>query len=459
MPQPLCKLLKFREKLVYLYLRGYRAGEDTAMRKNHFQKALALVLALALFASFSGCGEQTPEVKHNDDPLWRVKLEGANPEYVEDYEYLWDLLENEYPMLNTAQRITGKNAENEKMRFYYNIPYAKTPQDFYDYVVQPCISAFGGTGHLSVLDGDFYIQHYAIYKSSLIRQNDSMVAFNCKQLAKTASAKFYKDQIKELDEQMKKKDAVPVYNEPNNLTFASYPGSSAGYIKIKKMNAFLGKKDDPEYQALQAFFKELEAEHTKNCIIDIRGNIGGSDGYWSSAIVCPNLRESVTMENYELINGDVCKRYLTDAYQKEAPPISALPKKTLPGLCTDDVENARYFIDRRWDFSPVNAQPLYSGRFWLLVDESNYAAAESFVAFCKVTGFATLVGETTGGDGIGQNPIIFSLPNTGICIRFSAANGLNPDGSCNEEAGTVPDYPIKANEDALVKCLSLISGA
>lgn len=432
-----------------------RTGEDTAMRTNRFRKALALVLALALFSPLVGCGEQMPEVKHNDDPLWSVKLDGANPEYVEDYKYLWDLLENEYPMLNAAQRITGKNAEDVKQQCYKRIPLAKTPQDFYNYVVQPSLSTFGGTGHLCVLNGDFYKQNYAIYKFSSIQRNDSMSSFNYRQLTKTAPVKFYKDQIEELDEQIKKKDTVPIYNKPNNLTFASYSGSSAGYIKIKKMNALLGK-DDPEYQALQAFFKELEAEHIKNCIIDIRGNPGGSDGYWSDAIVCPNLRESVTMENYELINGDVCKRYLTDAYQNEAPPISALPKKTLPGLCADDVENARYFIDRRWDFSPANAQPLYSGRFWLLVDKANYSASEAFVAFCKVTGFATLVGETTGGDGIGQNPIIFSLPNTGICIRFSASNGLNPDGSCNEETGTVPDYPIKANEDALVKCLSLI---
>lgn len=425
------------------------------MRKNRFQKAFVLVLVLALFAPLAGCGERMPEVKRNDDPLWSVKLDGANPEYVEDYKYLWDLLENEYPMLNAAQRITGKNAQDVKQQFYKRIPLAKTPQDFNNYVVGPCISAFEGTGHLSVLNDNLYKLYYLVSKPTLQRCSSSMDVYNYSQLTCPAAAKFYKKQIEEINDRLKEGDAIPACNTPGNLTFESYPGSSAGYVQIKAMNLFSGE-DDPEHQALQSFFRKLEAEHTQNCIIDIRGNPGGNDGYWSNAIVCPNLRESVTMENYELINGDICKTYITNCYQKDVVSIPLLPKKTLPGLRAEDIENARYFIDRSWTFYPSNAQPLYSGRFWLLVDKANYSASEAFVAFCKATGFATLVGETTGGDGIGQNPIVFCLSHSGICIRFSASNGLNPDGSCNEETGTVPDYPIGANEDALVKCLSLI---
>jgi len=433
-----------------------RAGENTAMRTNRFQKALALILALVLFSPLAGCGERMPEVKHNDDPLWSVKLDGANPEYVEDYKSLWDLLENECPMLNAAQRITGKNAENEKRRYYYNIPYAKTPQDFNDYVVGPCISAFGGTGHLSVLNDDLYKLYYSVSKPALKQWDNLMAAYNYSQLTMPAATRFYDDGIRDSVFQSRVKDSPAVYgNREDNLTFRDYPEDSAAYVKIGYMNTYFDFEND-EYNALSEFFARLETEHIKNCIIDIRGNPGGSDGYWSNAIVCPNLRESVTMENYELINGDICKTYITNCYQEDVAPISLLPKKTLPGLRADDIENARYFIDRSWTFYPSNAQPLYSGRFWLLVDKENYSASEAFVAFCKATGFATLVGETTGGDGIGQNPIVFCLLHSGICIRFSASNGLNPDGSCNEETGTVPDYPIKANEDALVKCLSLV---
>ncbi|MFQ7853800.1 MAG: S41 family peptidase [Flavonifractor plautii] len=75
----------------------------------------------------------------------------------------------------------------------------------------------------------------------------------------------------------------------------------------------------------------------------------------------------------------------------------------------------------------------------MLVDESVYSASESFVLFCQQTGFATLVGRTTGGDGIGaMDPVYLQLPNSGILIQYTVPFGLNPDGSSNEEMGTTP---------------------
>lgn len=59
-----------------------------------------------------------------------------------------------------------------------------------------------------------------------------------------------------------------------------------------------------------------------------------------------------------------------------------------------------------------------------------------------VLGFATIVGEKTGGDGIVGSPLFCALPNSGFIFKFSFTMGLTEDGSCNEEFKTKPDIEI-----------------
>ena len=79
------------------------------------------------------------------------------------------------------------------------------------------------------------------------------------------------------------------------------------------------------------------------------------------------------------------------------------------------------------------------------------SSSEEFAVFAKNTGFATLVGEKTGGDGIGSDPSVCSLPNGGYVFRFTKEMGLVSDGSCNFERKTEPDIEASAkiNENIL----------
>ncbi len=101
----------------------------------------------------------------------------------------------------------------------------------------------------------------------------------------------------------------------------------------------------------------------------------------------------------------------------------------------------------------------FDGKVWLLVSNQVYSAAEAFTVFCKDTGFATIVGTETGGDGIGIDPVYFMLPNSGLLIRYSPLFGLNPDGSSNEEYGSTPDIISPEGETALVTVLRAIRAA
>lgn len=77
--------------------------------------------------------------------------------------------------------------------------------------------------------------------------------------------------------------------------------------------------------------------------------------------------------------------------------------------------------------------------------------------FSKNTDFATLVGTNTGGDGGVADPILISLPNSGLIVRFSMLYGLNPDGTGNEKYGTTPDILIDEEQDAFDKTIEEIN--
>ena len=121
-----------------------------------------------------------------------------------------------------------------------------------------------------------------------------------------------------------------------------------------------------------------------------------------------------------------------------SPPLNQLP--SLPHLEPGDLDLATHFVRVCHRVEPADQPSPFRGRIWVLVDESVYSASESFALFCQQTGFATLVGSATSGDGIGTDPVFLQLPNSGILVQYPPVFfGLNPDGSSNEELGTLPD--------------------
>lgn len=424
-------------------------------------RLLTAMLALALVIILLSCNSHMPELKHNDCELWETVPEGANPDFVEDYIYLWDLLENEYPFLSAAERITGKDADEIKAKYYDWL--GVTGDDswmFYNRIVAPCLAEFGGTGHLSAVDNNFYAQIYTLFSTnnSETLVNHSPSESNFEAICTPVAKKFYAPAFELMDSAKEKGESEFLYNYENNIFTMYFPESSAGYIKVSKMNNY-SDMDNLEFYALKVFFESLETEGYENCIIDIRGNTGGSDMYWNSGIVDPNVNKDMSYDVYSLVKGDVCRKYINDFGKprgEKCEDISKLPLESFPKLKMEDILNNQYFYKLNFSIPRPNNGALFTGRFWLLVDENCYSSSESFAIFCKNTGFATIVGENTGGDGAGINPIVFCLPNSGICLRFSAMNGLNMDGSCNEEYGTTPDYLIENGEDALEKCLDVI---
>lgn len=98
----------------------------------------------------------------------------------------------------------------------------------------------------------------------------------------------------------------------------------------------------------------------------------------------------------------------------------------------------------------------YQGRIFLLVDHVVFSASEMFAVFAKASGWATVVGSYTGGDGIGCAPALAVLPNSKMAVNYPVVLGLHPDWTANEETHTIPDILIEPERADLLKWLRRI---
>lgn len=231
-----------------------------------------------------------------------------------------------------------------------------------------------------------------------------------------------------------------------NLTTATFADGKVAYVHLQQM-LYYGPK---EQQDLHAFFETIKG--TEALIIDIRGNGGGYMAYWQNGVV-DQLSSSfwksdtyITWLKGGYITGVMNRNleYASDVnfIPKDDPRIKSAP----PELASQPFGDLLVQSTKCSAANSVN----YEGKIYLMVDDGVYSAAEAFSVFAKNTGWATLVGGVTGGDGVvGDIPYVV-LPHSKIMIRFSGTLGLNPDGSANEEMHTVPDVLVEPTQADIV---------
>lgn len=390
-----------------------------------------------------------------------------------DFESLCEGLRDNYPYVKLAARQVGADLDALETEYRSKVEQCENDDAFF-YVLKDFVGTFSYTGHLA-LWGRRYESELADLREYVEKsggeERERMEPY-LRTLDNPISHRTYASMTKysqEIDCRMEEKRAeenggargesaeaageTAVVEEvmPANVeTKILEPGKTA-YVFI---DTFDYEQMETDREILLPFYEEVK--DYENLIIDITNNLGGSMRYFNELVAAPLTKETLTVPGYQLFKGGennetflrIKKGVASGLYQ----PVSELP--AMPELNPEDAADCDWFWREDYTVEPTGAG--FDGKIWLLVSENNYSSSEYAAMFFKASGFATLVGRRTSGDGIGTDPVYLILPNSGLVVQYSPMYGVTADGSGSEEHGTEPDFVSPEGKSALETCLGLI---
>ena len=356
-------------------------------------------------------------------------------EYLEDYNYVWNLLESNYPYYAYIEN-EGVDIDDVKQRYSNEVINVDNEESFAE-VLSRMFNEIGGLGHLTVVDSNTYIGYLSVLDSSGFGNERINSAFRQRLTSKKLAPRYCLQNTKRID--VIKDDSYPrveiQYIEDINTLLLKIPSFSTDLIERDKDVLAKAFADYPK---------------TENVIFDISGNSGGSDKYWIENIVEPfgGSYEQKTILYFK--ESDLTEDYLGNDILSDTASLENVPK-CVGELNLDKYKDNSLSISAESSIEPNNREI----KKWVLISGNTYSSADSFAQFCKETNWACLVGDSTGGAGGGMTPILELLPNTGLLVRFSIDVVIDDD-KLNVVEGTSPNIQCIKNETPLDRCIEQI---
>lgn len=366
-----------------------------------------------------------------------------------DFEFTFNEIKNNYPFLGVLKRTHGIDWVANYNKYLKMVDATKTDKEFVEIMSKILDDVHNGHTHIIL---PHYFDHY--YKS-----------YNTKWLPSwqkvVVAAKPHYEYWKEIyevnkakDEYAKKTIAKAPENKPQPRNAKIFKQGDFAMISISQMLG--GAKLNDDKKILEQYYDSIA--DCKNLIINIAGNSGGSDKYWRDNIIKYLISKPLIYNNIVLRrNSKSLESYYGKFFKGEK-----LNRATKLESLAPEVTNRNYREECNTDTLIPNGKCKFKGKLWLLVNEDVFSSSESFSYVTKATGWATIIGTQTGGDGVGMDPIIMNMPNSGICFRYPGMGGLNCDGSFNFETKTTPDVKIegvKTRHELIAKSVAYIDSS
>lgn len=402
--------------------------------------------------------DQNINTNVNTNSTLTTQLDGnwmylSQEQRVKDFDYLYNMLKENYPYFGVSKR-SGFDLDQKYLEVREKVKKCKNDEEFFELLNDYCGSEIG---HIDLWGTRYFEEtkqckewasEYAYYgKIHSILDNEVSKENYAKMLA------YY-----ERKEEQALGNEVQQQQEDTGEVFKNVETRIIEKDKIAYMAIHTFDMNDYEASKKQIldFYKEVKTY--PNLIIDIRNNGGGGMSYYDDLIVGPNITKPVTVSTYYFLKGGENNKSLLSLGDNEEIKVEPIEKAPyLPHLNALDRDAFDYFVKNDYTIHPLGKEKLFNGHIWMLVNERNYSSSEYAAMFSKESGFATLVGRTTGGDGIGVDPLIFILPESGLVVQYGAIYGTTKDGKSSEEFGTTPDIVCDNNEDPLKKCIEAIN--
>ena len=369
----------------------------------------------------------------------------SQDEKLADFEYMYNILKENYPFFEVNKRINGVDWLEKKDTYVSMVKSTKNDEKFFDTMSKILNELHNGHTHM------FTPKDYSYWKNLVLNWESGS---NEPWLKELNNAKVLLRYNQKHSEQSASNTSQTF--QGNNVAGSKL--NISGFLPHKNTNTKIIKKGEVAYLAVKGFdyyniekdgkiikpFLNSIKDYSK-LIIDIRGNGGGNDRYWTENIVQPLISKPLTSKIYWVFRGadfeePFISHMIGNGYEG-LDLVSEIDKEGLTNTPPELKKDFKYFKKIVSTIHPVKSIN-FKGKIYLLVDKNVFSSAEGFAIFCKNTGFATIVGEKTGGDGIVGSPLICALPNSGYVFGLSMTMGLTDNGSCNEEYKTKPDVEI-----------------
>lgn len=368
----------------------------------------------------------------------------SKSEMVNDFEYLFKELEENYPFFEVLKRKYDIDFLANHDTYLKRVKECKTDEEFIKTMSE--IMADLNNYHAKIADSAYVDQTLSYYSQNW---NQPSIYYEFLNLNRQVVRNRYGlagVQSKASHGQIKRKqNKTQASDESPNLALESQ--GDLAILKIKQMGDLTNKEADEK--VLDEFLKNKHMY--KALVIDIRDNVGGNMEYWQNFLIPRLSKNPKQVVNHMFFkDSDKIRLLLTD----DTLNMESLSNVDISSIKLDhaeDLEDFSYYIKDVIAIDPNESQKDngYEGKIFLLVDEDVFSAAEGFASFIKHTEFATIVGTQTGGDGITLGVINSVLPNSGLVFTYTNTLGYDPTGEINEENPTTPDIESSSYRQSL----------
>lgn len=382
----------------------------------------ALLLILAIFASERLYNNQA-KFKTSAESVEHYRILDAgftNTEKLADFDYLYNLLEEYYPYFVVNERSNDIDWFANKNIYKRILKNTKNDAEYY--VALDKILGDLNDSDTYVLDGEMYrrfLKHYYPDKATILTNVRTMGRYHLYEGLSGIKLDPNNDFI--------------FHNGPV-LDTKKLIENELAYMKIESMSDYHLEEDYPK---IREFL--IEVEDYDKLIIDIRGNSGWADEYWMN-IVGLLIDEVHSAEYYSFFKEN--PRTSTEVFKLENITVIRDLEREILDRFPPEIETYLNFYKVNTIEIEARTEVNFQGKVYLLVDEEVRSSAEKFAAFSKDTGFATLVGDKTGGGMIFDEVPMYNLPYGGFLVRYSREMAMNSDGTINMEEKTSPHIMV-----------------
>ncbi|MCL2204205.1 MAG: S41 family peptidase [Defluviitaleaceae bacterium] len=268
---------------------------------------------------------------------------------------------------------------------------------------------------------------------------------------------------------------IPCWQPSRVLSTGIVKEGSIGYLRFYTFSRVFGSDD---LEMLAVFYSEIaDFEHL---IIDLRGNTGGNYQRFIQNVTEFLINRPKSIHFYHfMMDGEHNMRFAqaTGEFRRITyNPIqqirfldrdesflfsrdSLFIGNNVSSYIIEDISGMDYYFIEAFTIVPRDDhyRSAFDGKKWLLIDEKVYSAAMYIASIHKNIGFATLVGETTGGGAVSPwHSNFITLPNTGIIVRYDPTLVIDRQGR-PLEYGVEPHYFNRPGMDALETVLAMIA--